>query len=290
MTTTSTDRPPSVLSTELGRLTRADATAFLASLPARDVRLVVTSPWFTGPFTADSADPVSPRFTEWITGFLREIERVLLPDGSVVLEMGCTWAEDAPVRTAQNLAAIAALLASGTWKLLQEFYWYNPDFLLAKDEWVEERGIRLRDCVTTWFWLARTPDVPVDNRRVRGFQSHLTHPFGNFLAFGDADVDQAYLDRCRAEGTRPSEDRFPVAAPAYFIRLLTEPGEHVVDPFVGIGSTALAAELSGRRWSCNDFSAEAVEVARRRLLAARSAGGGGPATPDGPTTTAPPAP
>jgi hypothetical protein len=269
VTTTSAHQLPAVFATERGRLTMADATEFLRSLADNSVRLVVTSPWFTGPFEAKSTDPTSPPFTAWISGFMAEFNRVLRPDGSVVLEMGCTWAADAPVRTVQNFAAVVSLLAEGRWQLLQEFYWYNPSLLVSKQEWVEDRRMRLHDCVSTWFWLARTPDVPADNGRVRGFQSHLTHPAGNFLAFGDATADYAYLTRCRVEGIAPNADRFPTTAPAYFIQLLTEEGEHVVDPFVGIGSTALAAEMSGRRWSCNDFSAKVVEVARQRLKSLR---------------------
>jgi site-specific DNA-methyltransferase (cytosine-N4-specific) len=253
-----------VTATAHGTLTQGDATAFLRSLPAASVRLVVTSPWFAGPYEPDSADPTMPAYGDWLAGFMAEFERVLTPDGSVVLEAGCTWAEDKPVRTVQNYAAIGRILAAGRWHLLQEFYWYNPELLGDGVKW-GARHTRFDDCVTNWFWLSRTPDVPVDTRRVRGFQSYLTRPFGNFLAMGDSYADHPYLDERGAAHTTADIDRFPVAAPLYFIRLLTEEGEHVVDPFAGIGSTAIAAESAGRRWSCNDFSAEAIGIARQRV-------------------------
>ncbi|EYT81177.1 hypothetical protein CF54_20945 [Streptomyces sp. Tu 6176] len=100
---------------------------------------------------------------------------------------------------------------------------------------------------------------------MRGFQSRLTHPFGNFLALGDSWADQPCPEAAGERRSRAGLDRFPVAAPLYFIRLLTEEGEHVVDPFAGIGSTALAAEKSGRRWSCNDISAAAISIAKQRI-------------------------
>ncbi|GAA2253875.1 hypothetical protein GCM10010232_48410 [Streptomyces amakusaensis] len=254
-----------IASTSLGTLTQGDATAFLRSLPAQSARLVVTSPWFTGPFEPSSDDPTSPAFGDWLNGHLEDIARVLLPDGSVVFEAGCTWAVDRPVRTVQHYAALSRLLAGGEWHLLQEFHWYNPELLTANEEYVERRRSRLHDCVTNWYWLSRTPDVPADTRRVRGFQGHLTHPFGNFLTFGDSAADHDYLDAVRGPETQADRDRFPVAAPLYFIRLLTEEGEHVVDPFAGIGSTALAAESAGRTWSCNDFSVEAMTIAKQRI-------------------------
>jgi DNA modification methylase len=42
--------------------------------------------------------------------------------------------------------------------------------------------------------------------------------------------------------------RFPVDLPAFFIKLLTRPGQLVLDPFGGTGTTAVAAEALGRRW------------------------------------------
>lgn len=42
--------------------------------------------------------------------------------------------------------------------------------------------------------------------------------------------------------------RFPVALPSFFIRLLTQPGHIVLDPFGGTGTTAVAAEALQRRW------------------------------------------
>jgi DNA modification methylase len=259
----------SVMTTNLGRLTMGDAGEFLQELPAQSARLILASVWFTGPYDISSSDPVCPRFGLWLDRFIREFERVLLPDGSVVLEMGCTWANDRPVRTVQNYSAIAGLLDRG-WHLLQEFYWYNPDLLRTPDEWVRHRRVRLHDSVSTWYWLARKPEVPADTRKVRNFQTSLTHRTGNLLTMGDHEVDEAYLDDCAASGATPHPDRLPVALPLYFINLLTSEGDHVVDPFVGTGSTALAAEMTGRAWSCNDFSAEVIDVAKKRLNSLRS--------------------
>ncbi|WP_327303570.1 site-specific DNA-methyltransferase [Streptomyces sp. NBC_01298] len=256
-----------VISTDHGRLTRGDAVDFLRTLPDASVRLIVSSVWFTGPYDITSDDPTCRPFSEWFRRFMKEFERVLLPDGSVVLEMGCTWASDGPVRTIQNYAALADLLEEGEWHLLQEFYWYNPQLLYAREEWVDEQRIRMHDSVSTWYWFSRAKDVPVDTTKVRMFQSSLTHPFGNLLTMGDSYTDLQYLDHCAAEGTEPHIDRYPVALPTYFMELLTREGEHVVDPFVGIGSTAVAAELSGRRWSCNDLSGDVIEVAKERIRA-----------------------
>jgi adenine-specific DNA-methyltransferase len=52
------------------------------------------------------------------------------------------------------------------------------------------------------------------------------------------------------------------------ILLTTEPGDLVLDPTCGSGTTAFAAERWGRRWLTCDRSRVAVNVARSRLLSA----------------------
>jgi site-specific DNA-methyltransferase (adenine-specific) len=57
----------------------------------------------------------------------------------------------------------------------------------------------------------------------------------------------------------------PVALFRYLIRTYTQPGDVVLDPCVGSGTTALAAREEQRHWICGDSSAEYVEVARKRM-------------------------
>lgn len=60
---------------------------------------------------------------------------------------------------------------------------------------------------------------------------------------------------------------FPVELPKRLILLYTEPGDLVLDPFMGSGSTAIAAVLTGRRYVGYEISPEYCELARRRLAA-----------------------
>jgi adenine-specific DNA-methyltransferase len=51
--------------------------------------------------------------------------------------------------------------------------------------------------------------------------------------------------------------------------LTTDPGDLVLDPTCGSGTTALCAEKHGRRWITTDTSRVAIALARTRLMAAR---------------------
>ena len=58
---------------------------------------------------------------------------------------------------------------------------------------------------------------------------------------------------------------FPVELPERFIRLYTYLGDVVLDPFLGSGSTAVAAARNGRHYVGYDLDPTYVEIARGRI-------------------------
>ena len=60
------------------------------------------------------------------------------------------------------------------------------------------------------------------------------------------------------------ESQFPMELPRRVIKLLTEPGDLVLDCFVGSGTTALAAIELGRQFMGFDISPESLRLAKRR--------------------------
>lgn len=85
----------------------------------------------------------------------------------------------------------------------------------------------------------------------------------------------------RSKDTILHPAKFPEAMAEEFIRFFTMPGEVVLDPFAGVGSTLVAAEACGRRGVGIELSAAFVDVgakllAKESLLIhgdARNAGG-----------------
>ena len=53
-----------------------------------------------------------------------------------------------------------------------------------------------------------------------------------------------------AAGLTPHPARFPELLPMFFITMLTDPGDFVVDPFAGSCTTGYVAEKLGRKWLC----------------------------------------
>ena len=60
---------------------------------------------------------------------------------------------------------------------------------------------------------------------------------------------------------------FPIGLPEFFIRLMTTEGNVVVDPFLGSGTTALAAVKLGRQFVGIERNEEYVRLAESRIAA-----------------------
>ena len=60
----------------------------------------------------------------------------------------------------------------------------------------------------------------------------------------------------------------PIALMRYLIKLVTPPDGVVLDPFLGSGTTAIAAVLEGRDWIGIEREAEYCDIARARIAAA----------------------
>jgi site-specific DNA-methyltransferase (adenine-specific) len=79
---------------------------------------------------------------------------------------------------------------------------------------------------------------------------------------GIADV----LSVPRIRGGYPAEK--PAALSQILIGQSSVEGDLIVDPFMGSGSSGVAALTLGRRYAGNDVSDDSLKLARERLLAA----------------------
>lgn len=58
---------------------------------------------------------------------------------------------------------------------------------------------------------------------------------------------------------------FPEELPYRLIKLYSYPGDLVVDPFAGSGTTCLAAQKTGKNWIGYEIDAKWIELAKSRL-------------------------
>ena len=87
----------------------------------------------------------------------------------------------------------------------------------------------------------------------------------NLISLAHTESNSAYIRYCRDHGIVPHPARFPTEIPEFFIRMLTEAGDLVVDPFCGSCATGEAAERTRREWVCCDLVEDYLKGALGRF-------------------------
>lgn len=295
---------PLIYTTQYGRMYCADSLAALQSLPDDSINLVVTSPPYALHFKKEYGNANQSEYIDWILPFAREIKRVLTADGSFVLNVGGAWTPGAPVRSIYTYKLLVALVETVGLHLAQDFFWYNPAKMPVPAEWVTVRRIRVKDSVEFVWWLSKTEWPKASNRAVlrpysadmmrlatRGIRS-TKRPAGHvvkssfasvesggsippnvlddevpsdLMRFGNNAANDPYTKRCKDAGIKIHPARFPAVLPEFFIKLLTDPDDLVLDPFAGSNTTGMVAESLERRWMSFELNPEYVEASKFRF-------------------------
>lgn len=85
--------------------------------------------------------------------------------------------------------------------------------------------------------------------------------------------NMAYPDNVLYLGTESNNKNhsaaFPVSLPEWFIKLFTKTDDLILDPFLGSGTTAVAAKTNGRNYIGIDISKEYCSLAEKRVKGVR---------------------
>ena len=290
--------------TAYGAAYLGDSLDLLRALPESSVNLVFTSPPYALHFKKEYGNVSKADYVEWFLGFAREIFRVLKDDGSFVLNIGGSYNKGSPTRSLYHFKLLIALVEELKFHLAQECYWYNPAKMPAPAEWVTVRRVRIKDSVEYVWWLSKTEHPKADNRKVlrpysadmlrlakRGVRAtvrpsghNITSSFdkidaggsipssviedqfaNDMLVLGNNAANDIYTKRCKEAGIKIHPARFPAALPEFFIKLLTDEGDLVVDPFAGSNTAGAVAEQFGRRWIGMELLDEYLEASKFRF-------------------------
>ena len=85
------------------------------------------------------------------------------------------------------------------------------------------------------------------------------------LKFGNNASNDSYARGCKEEGIKRHPARFPAALPEFFIKMLTDEGDTVLDPFAGSNTMGAVAQSLGRRWIASDLVDSYVEGSIHRF-------------------------
>ena len=117
----------------------------------------------------------------------------------------------------------------------------------------------------------RRTALQLRQRDVHGVSKYATDTNGDVVYATDkkgvplSDVGEIPFLNPKAKERTGYPTQKPVLLLERIIRIATEPGDLVVDPFCGSGTTLVAAAILGRRFFGIDTSSEAVDLANRRV-------------------------
>ncbi|TFD01403.1 site-specific DNA-methyltransferase [Cryobacterium sandaracinum] len=284
--------------TLLGTQVVGDSLELLAELAPESVDLFITSPPFPLLRKKAYGNEEQDVYVAWLLDFARLAQRALKPEGSLVIDIGGAYEKGRPTRSLHQFRALLAFVDVLGFHLAEEFYWHNPAKLPSPIEWVNKRKIRAKDSVNTVWWLSKAefPKADVSKVRVPYSKSmksllkdpakHYTpkgrpseHNIGeafardnggalpsNLLSIPNSQSNDTYLRACKALGLLGHPARFPSKLPEFFIEMLTDPGDVVVDFFSGSNTTGSVAEALNRRWYSFELDADYAALSVVRFL------------------------
>jgi DNA modification methylase len=124
-------------------------------------------------------------------------------------------------------------------------------------------------------WIFDPPTMPARSIRMKGQQKKQIDVFAGPPSLGELEIaldgstdvwDVASINNMAKERTGYPTQK-PLALLERFVLAHSRPGDLVLDPFCGSGTTLAAAEKHGRSAIGIDRSPEAVRIARSRLVA-----------------------
>lgn len=266
--------------TASGQAYVGDSLELLAELPDNSIDLVMTSPPFALLRQKTYGNVEETEYVQWIKPFGQEVFRVLKEGGSFVLDLGGAYRSGVPSRSLYNFRVLLAFCDEIGFHLAEDFYWFNPAKLPSPIEWVNKRKIRAKDSVNTVWWFSKTAFPKADVRKVlapysdrmkkliadpESFYTPKKRPSGhdisagfgkdnggaipsNLLSIPNTDSNSSYLRLCKELGLERHPARFPSELPAFFIKMLTDEEDVVLDIFGGSNTTGFTAEALKRKW------------------------------------------
>ena len=245
------------------RIFRGDCLDVLTDgrVAARSVNLAVTSPPYADQRAGNYGGIHPDRYVEWFLPRARAIRDVLTEDGSFVLNIKEKAMDGEKHPYVYDL--VLAMRREQGWRLVDEYCWHKKNSYPGKwpnrfrDSWErllhftvgarfkmrqeavmvpmgDWRESRLRNLSET----DRTRDA---SRHDNGFGKRVENWIGREMAYPTNVLHLA--TECAFKG-HPAP--FPQALPEWFIRLFTDAGDTVLDPFAGSGTALVAALELGR--------------------------------------------
>ena len=281
---------------ELNKIYKGDCGILLADktlFPNKSVNLIITSPPYADKRKNSYGGTHPDKYVEWFLPISKELYRLLKDDGSFILNI-----KEHPKngeRGTYVLELILALKKQG-WYWIEEYCWYKKNSFPGK--WPN----RFRDSWERCFHFTKDKNfkmyqnavkVPIGDWASKRFKSMSENDFVRYVSKNNSHIGRNVSNWLNKKKVYPhnvlvfeEEHRlyasnvvesatdhsnkshsaiFPIELPSWFIRLFSKEGDLVLDPFMGSGSTAVAALLFKRNYLGTELKPEYVKEAKSNI-------------------------
>ena len=237
-----------------------DSAEVLKALPENTIDLIVTSPPYADQRKSTYGGVTTDQYVEWFLPISAQLLRVLKPTGTFILNIKEKVVNGE--RSTYVMELILAMRKQG-WLWTEEFIWHKKNSYPGKwpnrfrDAWErllqfnkskkfamyqEEVMVPMGDWAKSRLKNLSETDKYRDNSKVgSGFGKNISNWIGR---------DKAYPTNVLHLATECNNKKhsaaFPEELPQWFIKLFTQEGDTVLDPFAGSGTTLFVAERMGR--------------------------------------------
>jgi len=220
------------------------------------------------------------KYVDWFLPKTEQFLRVLKPTGTFVLNI-----KERVVNGERHIYVIELILRMREqgWLWTEEFMWHKKNSYPGKwpnrfrDSWErllqfnkhrkfnmyqEEVMVPVGDWAKTRLNNLSETDKTRDESKVEsGFGKNVSNWVGRDKVYPTNVIHMA--TEC---SNRNHSAAFPEDLPNWFIKLFTQPDDIVLDPFIGSGTTAVAAKQLKRNFVGIDISEEYCQQAKTRIL------------------------
>lgn len=261
------------------QLFHGDCETILAQFPDHSIDLIFTSPPYADQRRHTYGGVKPDDYVAWFLPKAQQFLRVLKPEGTFILNIkervvngerhtyvidlilqlraqGWLWTEEFIWHKKNSYPGKWPNRFRDNWeRLLQfnkqrQFAMYQEAVMVPVGEWAKERLSNLSET-----------DRQRDTSKVgSGFGKNVSNWVGRQKVYPNNVLHLA--TEC---SNRNHSAAFPEELPTWFIKLFTRPGDVVLDPFVGSGTTCLAALRLGRRYVGVDINADYINLAQERI-------------------------
>jgi DNA modification methylase len=264
----------------LDKIIQGDCEKVLQEFPDNSIDLIFTSPPYADQRAKTYGGIKPDEYVNWFLPKAAHFKRVLKPTGTFILnikervvdgerhtyvldlilkmrEQGWLWTEEYIWHKKNSYPGKWPNRFRDNWERLiqfnkeKSFSMYQETVMVPVGDWAKDRLSK----------LSNTDKIRDESKAGSGFGKNVSNWVGRDKVYPTNVIHMA-----TETGNKNHSAVFPSELPKWFINLFTKPGDVVLDPFVGSGTTAFSALQLGRHFVGIEVNAEYVQLANQRVF------------------------